>query len=236
MIYMLMFILLTLSSLLSTSLYSLVKIMLIQQMFLSAISYNWSDPKNRRARTMFIILFIFYLYSLMCLCFFPDSNDIRLTIEIVVFVMFSSYHMSKPYDIKSDEIDKKYVCLVFYKPKNIKQYATSLFGYSVSSFGMIIGEDLYQLKRNRQTIQKCRYTKKYIYNNYLILNTKYPIIKISKRDIDVLLQQTARQSKTLFFRINCLRSFRHILNKIKGYEYKGEIFPSIYLKRINKIK
>lgn len=231
---MLAFVLLNLSCLYATSFECLIKLIMLQLVYVSFVSYQWADPKNLRAKTMFMVLSIYYLYSLLTFIFFPDSSDLRFMIEMVTFVMFSSYHMSKPYSIKSDELDKKHVCLVFYKPKKVSQYIPSLFGASVASFGMIIGDDLYQLRRNKQTIQRCRYTKKYIKDNYLILNTKYPIMRISKKDIEILLQQTARQPKTLFLRINCLRSFRHILNKIKGYEYKGEVLPSIYLKRIKE--
>lgn len=232
MFYMLIFVLLNLSCLLATSYVSLIKLIMLQLIYISSIGCMWADPKNRRAKTMLMILSIYYIYSLFTFCFFPESSETRLIIEVVVFVMFSSYHMSKPYEIKSDDIDKSHVCLVFYKPKYIWQYISSLFGYSVSSFGMIIGDDLYQLRKNKQTIQRCKYTKKHIEDNYLILNTKYTILKISKKDIDILLEQTARQPKTLFIRINCLRSFKHVLNKIKGYEYNGEVLPSIYLKRI----
>lgn len=97
------------------------------------------------------------------------------------------------------------------------------------SFGLKIGKYIYRFRRNCSTMQKVKFTNN---KECFIIDTGYPDSMINKSDITKLLKQRARQPKTLWLRFNCLRSHRHILNKLKGYEYRGEIFPSIYLRRI----
>ena len=91
-------------------------------------------------------------------------------------------------------------------------------------------------KVKNTTIKKVSYTNSYIYNNYIVVDTGLPIELVTKKDIEILLKQKARQVKILWLRLNCLRSFRHILNKMPGYGYKGELLPGIYLRRVYENK
>lgn len=96
------------------------------------------------------------------------------------------------------------------------------------SFGLKLGGYVYRFKRDMSTMQKVKFKP----CDCEIIKTGYKSSIITKEDIELLLKQKARQPKTLWLRYNCLRSHRHILNKMSGYEYKGEISPSIYRRRI----
>lgn len=100
-----------------------------------------------------------------------------------------------------------------------------------SSFGLKIGRYIYRFRRNKSTMQKVKFVNN---DEYIIIDTGYPTAIITNEDIENLLKQKARQLKTFGLRYNCLRSHRHILNKLPGYEYHGEIFPYKYRKRIKK--
>jgi len=97
------------------------------------------------------------------------------------------------------------------------------------SFGLKIGKYIYRFRRNKPTMQRLGFKNN---KDCEIIDTGYPVSMINESDITKLLKQKARQPKTLWLRCNCLRSHKHILNKLKGYEYKGEVLPSIYLRRI----
>jgi len=97
------------------------------------------------------------------------------------------------------------------------------------SFGLKLGEDVYRFRRNKSTMQKVKFS----YNcEFEIIDTGYPVSMVTKEDIDLLLRQKARQFRTFYTRYNCLRSHRHILNKLPGYELKGAILPKTYRERI----
>ena len=141
--------------------------------------------------------------------------------------------------IKSDEINNNNVLIIFYKPKKIKQFILSIFGLSYSSAGLIINKNIYQMRYEAKTLQKIPFTDKtlnYLKEKYLIIDTGFNFKNLNGDWEKNLLSQHARQKRTFYFRFNCLRSLRYVLNQIKGYEYKSEyIFPCIYL-LILKIK
>jgi hypothetical protein len=97
------------------------------------------------------------------------------------------------------------------------------------SFGLKLGKYIYRFRRNCSTMQKLRFTAD---DSCVIIDTGYPASMITDNDIKILLNRKARQPATLWLRYNCLRSHRHILNKLEGYELNGVIMPSKYRKRI----
>lgn len=82
----------------------------------------------------------------------------------------------------------------------------------------------------KRILQDKNYLKK-----YLIVKTDLNITDFTKDIENIILQQKARQRKTLYLRFNCLRSLRFILNKSDKFKYKGEILLCFYLLRL-KIK
>ena len=84
----------------------------------------------------------------------------------------------------------------------------------------------------KRILQDKNYLKK-----YLIVKTDIKIENFTEDIENTILQQKARQRKTLYLRFNCLRSLRFILNKSKKFKYSGEILPCFYLLklRIKKI-
>jgi hypothetical protein len=139
-------------------------------------------------------------------------------------------------NIQSDKINKKNVCIVFYQNlKNIQQYTISMFGLNVASAGLILGDDLFQLRKEFNTIQKLTYTEDYIYSKYIVIDTGFPISELKGDWECELLKQKARQPRTLWFRLNCLNTLEFVINQIPDYKFKYETLPSIYLLKL-KIK
>lgn len=99
------------------------------------------------------------------------------------------------------------------------------------SFGLKVGRYIYRFKRGESTMQRIVFKPS---KDCEVIDTGYPARTITPWDIELLLEQKARQLKTFYLRYNCLRSHRHILNKLPGYEYSGEIFPSRYRRRIKR--
>ena len=141
-------------------------------------------------------------------------------------------------NINNQQINKKFISIIFYKPKTLKQHILSLLGLSYSSSGLIIYDNkqdkyfIYQMRYENKTLQKRELLDHNYLNKYLIINTD-----IQNRCFNVeletkLLQQKARQPKTLFLRYNCLRSLRYVLNLSDKFYYSGEIFPCIYLLKL----
>jgi len=134
--------------------------------------------------------------------------------------------------LKSDKLNKENVCLVFYMPKyNPVSFIKNLFNGCLLSSGLIIGDKLYQMRKECTSLQERDYTKKYIKEKYLVIDTKFKVADLKGNWRENLLSQKARQFKTLFIRKNCLRSLRFVLNQINKWDYKGEIFPFLYLIR-----
>ena len=165
---------------------------------------------------MFVILYIYILYKM-------------LSIVLSIYLCFV---------IKSDNLNTENVCLVFYRPtKDFLKFVKNLFNGCLFSSGLVIGDKLYQMRKEAKTLQKRDYTKEYITNKYLIIDTNFKAKNLQNNWEQSILSQKTRQLKTLFFKKNCLRSLKTVLNQIKNFEYKGELLPIFYLLKIkNKIK
>jgi hypothetical protein len=204
----------------------------IESVLICLCGWHWMKNSNIKGKTVFCILTIYYVWIALVGWMDWSSYPGYFMVETFVFVGLATMQLSKPYNIKSDKINHEHVNLIFYKPVTFKQMFFGTWGFSVASFGAIIGDTLYQFKRNSDVIKRVSYDSKKIKQRYITIDTGYPISKVTNKQIAKLIRQRARQPKTLWLRLNCLRSFRHILKDIKGYEYKGEILPSIYLRRI----
>jgi len=210
-------------------------LMQIESLLIFFCGWFWMKTDSIRGRSVFGFLMIYHIFTLITDLFFYNFFTRFFIIELILLSIISSYIYNRNYNIVSDEINPNNVNLVFYrKNKSLKQNIFSWFGEPVSSFGIIAGDYLYQFKYNKSTMQKIKYNKQDINNKYIVIDTGYSISKLDIYDINLLLTQRARQARTLWLRLNCLRSCRHILNHIKGYEYKGEFLPSIYLNKIMK--
>lgn len=148
------------------------------------------------------------------------------------FLLFFLYCKCFSY-IKSDEINDENVCLIFYKPKKLKQFLYSMAGLSYSSAGLVINKNIYQMRYEAETLQEIPFkeeTREYLKERYLIIDTGFKWQDLKGDWRSNLLSQSARQKKTWNLRFNCLRSLRFVLNQIPGYEYKNEIIcPCMYL-------
>ena len=88
------------------------------------------------------------------------------------------------------------------------------------------------MRYENKTLQKRELKNKQYLDKYLLIKTDIKSSQLNNQIENILLQQKARQKKTLYLRFNCLRSLRFILNKSNTFNYNGEIFPSIYLLKL----
>lgn len=166
--------------------------------------------------------------------FFSVNNGFYYSMQtIILYYLFLCKITS---NVKQDYINKKNVFIIFYKPKTLKQILLSMFGLSYSSAGILVFKDgkyyIYQMRYENKTLQKRELKNKQYLDKYLLIKTDIKSSQFNNQIENILLQQKARQKKTFYLRINCLRSLRFILNKSNTFNYNGEIFPSIYLLKL----
>lgn len=199
-----------------------------------AIIFEWKISKTIYFKG-FVYLFavdsfftiLFYLFNIK---FFSFTSIIVNT--FMLYCLFGKVISN----IKSHKINENNVCLIFYrKLKTVKQCNVSLPGITAASAGLIISKDLFQVRKEFNTVQKLSYTEDYIYSNYLVIDTGFPISELKGDWESELLKQKARQLRTLWARLNCLNTLEFIINQIPGYKFKYATLPSIYLLKL-KIK
>lgn len=179
------------------------------------------------------VLFIIDLFFCLLNDIYEVDYSTYYTIQSL-FLLFFLYCKCFSY-MKSDEINDDNVCIIFYKPKKIKQFLLSIFGLSYSSAGLVINRHIYQMRYEAETLQEIPFkegTEEYLREKYLIVDTGFKYKDLKGNWKENLLSQPARQKATWNLRFNCLRSLRFVLNQIPGYKYHGEIFPCLYLFRM----
>lgn len=179
------------------------------------------------------VLFIIDLFFCLLNDIYEVDYSTYYTIQSL-FLLFFLYCKCFSY-MKSDEINDDNVCIIFYKPKKIKQFLLSIFGLSYSSAGLVINRHIYQIRYEAETLQEIPFkegTEEYLREKYLIVDTGFKYKDLKGNWKENLLSQSARQKATWNLRFNCLRSLRFVLNQIPGYKYHGEIFPCLYLFRM----
>lgn len=141
-------------------------------------------------------------------------------------------------NIETTKLNTGYVSIIFYKPKTLKQYLLSSFGLSYSSAGLVSYNKkdktyyIYQMRYEHNNLQKLELKNKDYLNKYIIINTDIKISTLNNNFETILLNQKARQFKTLYLRFNCLRSLESVLKLSNKFKYQGEIFPCIYLLKL----
>ena len=196
--------------------------MLLYDLYLLIIciicSYGWYrtiPQQNHIYKSFIFLLFIYILTNFLFYIFDVYFCELVIIINLIYLILvYFIYIISK---IKSDKINKKNICLVFYKPKNI----TSSLKFVLSSFGLLINGKLYQMRYESETLQERDYTNEYIYNKYLVIDTKFNYKNLRDGWKEDLLKQ---KRKTFYglFRLNCLKSCKNVLKQIKGFEFMKE--------------
>ena len=207
-------------------------IFLLIDIILCYIVYIKLDVKYYKIRACIILLYLIFT-SIFLNIIFKVNNNVYIIVQYSFF-LFCLFCKCFSY-IKSDEINDDNVCIIFYKPKKIKQFLLSIFGLSYSSAGLVINRHIYQMRYEAQTLQEIPFkegTEEYLREKYLIVDTGFKYKDLKGNWKENLLSQSARQKATWNLRFNCLRSLRFVLNQIPGYKYRGEIFPRLYLFRM----
>lgn len=200
------------------------------------IVYNELEVKYFKTRAAVIYMLINFTCGVLNY-FFDVDMGVYYTIQsaFLLFFLFCKCFSS----IKSDELNSENVCLIFYKPKKLKQFLLCVFGLSYSSAGLVIGGRIYQMRYEAGALQEIPFkdgTEEYLREKYLIIDTGFKSCDLRGDWRSELLSQRARQARTLYLRFNCLRSLRFVLNQIPGFKYYGEVFPCLYLSRLKVVK
>lgn len=137
------------------------------------LSYNEIDVKYFKTRAGIIFILIDYIFSILNYLFDVDMG-VYYTIQsaFLLFFLFCKCFSS----IKSDELNSENVCLIFYKPKKLKQFLLSVFGLSYSSAGLVIGGRIYQMRYEAGALQEIPFkdgTEEYLREKYLIIDTGF---------------------------------------------------------------
>lgn len=176
-------------------------------------------------------------------CFFTIQNYLfnieMFTWKGLIEIILISYYLfckSISYNIKGDtELDKRYIYFMMYKPKSLLQWLRNINNINVCSTGLMAYGDKwnsYQMRYGFKTMQKLpRYERTIpsLFNDYYLIKTDILIEDLNKKFPnwqEVLLEQKARQWRTLFRRTNCFRSFRFIFNKKYSKKF---IYHDFYL-------
>lgn len=161
-------------------------------------------------------------------------NEILTIFEIFIFFCLCNYQLFKIYDIESNEISENNVYLIFYKPKNFKNYVYSLFGLPVSSMGIVINNNVYVLKRNRVHPQKYPLDKIDL-SNFIVINTGDKVTEKIEKSAVELLKMKSKSIYTFNLRINCVKVLLPVINNLHyKWHYRPfsfDFIPSVYLSR-----
>lgn len=189
----------------------------------------------------FTLLF-FTLISFFNIFFDIYLNSITFILELILFVL--SISLKSLSFIKSSNLDKKNVFLIFYISKTTDQNITTLFTPPFCSSGLVIYDDkiknhaIYQMRWEHGTLQKRPFnkdTKKYLHKNYIIVKTDLTIKELNEKypnwEKELLLEK-AEDKDTFSFRKRCLKSLRKVLSFTKKFKYSGEIYPSLYITKL----
>lgn len=207
-------------------------IFLLIGIILCYIVYIKLNVKYFKIRACIILLYLVFT-SIFLNIIFKVNNNVCIIVQYLFF-LFCLFCKCFSY-IKSDKINDGNVCIIFYKPKKIKQFLFSIFGLSYSSAGLVINRHIYQMRYEAETLQEIPFkegTEEYLREKYLIVDTGFKYKDLKGNWKENLLSQSARQKATWNLRFNCLRSLRFVLNQIPGYKYHDEIFPCLYLFRM----
>lgn len=194
---------------------------------------------NNSRKNLNSLLAIFVFSSVICFCeyiFYPWPDIAKMSI-VAIFVWFLSFQRYKDYDFKGHKYNKENVCFAFYKARSFRGYILSLFGSDVCSMSVICGDTWARYRRSKGSLVFDKFYPNRLKGKYILIDTG---IKINPRILRALKQiegTPSRQSKTLFLRINCVRSLKSALKELGTFwEYKFlDILPSFYLiRRIGK--
>lgn len=191
--------------------------------------FEWEMSKKLYFKSLAFLLTIDTILTVINYTFNINSNLAILIENIFMYYFFFCRIIS---NIKSDKINKKNVCLIFYYPKKPKQFVLAMPGINVASAGLVMGKFALKLEKDFDTLQKSTYTEDYIYSKYLVIDTGFPISELKGDWESELLKQKARQPRTLWFRLNCLNTLEFVINQIPDYKFKYETLPSIYLLKL----
>lgn len=207
-------------------------LILLWQLFVMAcIGYTYTD--KIRGKTIFLVLAMYHGYIAFTETIYPCSTFISIALEITCLSWLLAYEATRVTELKSSKFNNKNLFFIFYKPRRLHQTLLSLFGYPVSSFGVVTNGIVYQMSNDRREVIT-RPWQEWEAQNYVVIDTGEPFEQY-QAELDQCVGTKARGWSSLCLKLNCLRAFKPLMMKLpKGWRYKGEVLPSWYLARVSR--
>lgn len=174
-----------------------------------------------------LILFIYGIWIFITQVFIEDYSLFAQYIEKFFLAWFLAFERFKNYSLKTDEYNPNHVMIALYfKKTNLRSYILGLFGYDVCSMSIICDNHIAQFswKSSDLIIKKANINK--IKKKYVLIDTGIkPTTEIIHKFYG-LKDQPSRRIESLFFRLNCVRTFKYLLNTL-GNEWAYRPFDFI---------
>lgn len=189
--------------------------------------YVSNKPTILRKSTL--LTCIIYMVYINIVDFFFISFDYVNILEVIIFSYILSFQLHKTYNISSDKLNHDNVCLILYKPKRgINHIIISMFGFPVSSFGVVCGKWGRFIKETDKLVHQ---SPDKITGNYIIIDTGVKITPEIQAEFDKTLGASAYNCCGI--RIMCVKTFKNVLSLLgKKWRYRlFDFLPSVYLGR-----
>lgn len=195
--------------------------------------YTGTNPTIQNINCI-LILFLYGIYILITQVVTFDYPIFAQYIEKFVLMWFLAFERFKSYNLKTDEYNKKHVMLAFYfKKTNLRSYILGLFGYDVCSMAIICDNHIAQFSWKSSNLIVKRVNVAKIKKKYLLVDTGIKPTPELLHKFYGTKDFPARRIESLFLRLNCVRTFKFMLNTLgKKWAYRPfDFIPGFYAYR-----
>ena len=181
-----------------------------------------------------LVLFLYGIWVFITQIIVYDYSLFAQYIEKFILAWFLAFERFKSYDLFSDEYNKEHVMLALYSRKtNLRSYILGLFGLDLCSMAIICDNHITQFSWRSSDLIIKRVNIAKIKKKYVLVDTGIkPNEEIIHKFYGVK-DYPARRIESLFFRLNCVRTFKYLLNTLGDkWKYRSfDFIPGFYAYR-----
>lgn len=176
--------------------------------------YVGKNPTDQNINCV-LVLFIYGIWIFITQTFIEEYSLTAQYIEKFFLLWFLAFEKFKNYTLESDEYNPNHVMIALYHKKtNLRSHILGLFGYDLSSMAILCDRHVAQFswKSSELIIKRANISK--LKKKYILVDTGIkPTTEIIHKFYG-LKDQPARRIESLFLRLNCVRTFRYLLNTL----------------------